>query len=133
MTPYPHNITERARELRRRQTSAEELLWQHLRRHRIGKYIVDFYCAELNLVVELEGDIHKKSLQREYDKRRFDEFEILGLSVFRVRNEDVFENIEEVLNRILTLSLAPSPTCGRGMSRSDKERVREQDRQFKSK
>ncbi len=144
MTSYPHNITERARQLRQRQTSAEQLLWQRLRRHqlrglkfkrqhRIGKYIVDFYCAELDLVVELEGAIHEKPLQREYDKNRFDDFEIRGLSVLRIRNEQVFESIEEVLNRIVTLSLAPSPTCGRGMSRSDKERVSEQDQESKSK
>jgi len=137
MTPYPHNITERARQLRKNQTSAEELLWSRLRRHqlrglkfkrqhRIGRYIVDFYCGELNLVVELEGAIHEKPLQREYDKKRFEEFEILGLNVVRVKNKEVLENIEEVLNRILTLSLAPSPTSGRGMSRSDRERVPEQ-------
>ena len=120
MTPYPHNIIERARQLRQRHTSAEELLWQRLRRHqlkglkfkrqhRIGKYIIDFYCAELDLVVELQGAIHEKPLQREYDKRRFNEFEIRGLSVIRIRNEEVFENVNGVLNRILTLSLAPSP------------------------
>jgi very-short-patch-repair endonuclease len=95
-------------------------LWQRLRRHQlkglkfkrqhqIGKYIVDFYCGELNLVMELEGAIHEKPLGREYDKKRFDEFKIRGLNVLRIRNEEVFEKIEEVLNRISTLSLGPSP------------------------
>jgi very-short-patch-repair endonuclease len=69
MKHYPHYIIEVARELRQRATLAEKLLWKELRDHKlaglkfrrqhpIGRYIVDFYCAKLRLVVELEGGVH---------------------------------------------------------------------------
>ena len=71
------------------------------RQHHIGRYIADFYCAELKLVIELEGKIHEKTNQHEYDQVRVEELRAHGLQVFRVKNEEVLNEIENVLEKIL--------------------------------
>lgn len=121
----PARIKERARRLRREATSAEKRLWEYLRdrrlaglkfrrQHPIGNFIVDFYCHELRLVVELEGSIHDKPEQAEYDAGRFRWLEAQGYTILRFRNEEVFEDLEGVLGRILSPHpRAPSPS-GRG-------------------
>ena len=97
MKRYPHYIIEVARELRKKSTPAERLLWEQLRNHRlnglkfrrqhhVGRYVVDFYCAELWLVVELEGGVHNTKDQKEYDKHRFDFLEANDLHILRIRN-----------------------------------------------
>ena len=112
MIKYPHEIIEIARELRLRQTTAEELLWYRLRRHQldglkfkrqhhIGNFIVDFYCGELKLVIEVEGGVHQIPEQITRDNIRFEELEGRGLMILRIKNEEVIENIENVLSKIL--------------------------------
>ncbi len=107
-----HRLTLIARTLRKRMTPAEKLLWarvrnrrldgwKFLRQHPIGSYIVDFYCHEARLVVELEGEIHKAPAQREYDNLRFEEMRLLGVRILRVQNEDVMHKMEDVLRMIL--------------------------------
>jgi len=99
----------RARELRHEQTPSEARLWQALRNRAaaglkfrrqvpFGSYIVDFYCAEAKLVVEVDGDVHES--QVEYDGERTRWLESIGLKVMRVRNEDVMFRIEAVLDEI---------------------------------
>ena len=111
---YPRYIIEVARNLRKRSTPAEKILWSYLR-HRnlanlkfmrqfpIGRYVVDFYCDKLKLIVELEGEVHQLKEQVEYDKIRFEEFGSLGLNVFRFRNDEIFLDIEQVLRKIVDL------------------------------
>ncbi len=114
MRPYSHYLTDLARQLRRRSTEAEEILWRRLRRHqlnglhfarqhRFGRYIVDFYCGELKLVIEVEGRIHEKADQREYDDARFSDLSSRGLRILRIKNEDVLEDVEKVLQKVLDL------------------------------
>ena len=121
MKPYPHYIVDIAKRLRQSQTSAEKILWDRLlrhqlnglkfkRQHRIGRYIADFFCGELRLIVEVEGRIHEKKEQIEYDKERFAEFEVRGYQVFRAKNEEVIEGIEDVLRKILKVKDAKEPS-----------------------
>jgi len=102
-------IEQMARQLRKKMTRAELILWKHLRRkqldglkfraqHPLGRFIVDFYCASSRLIVELDGDIHDQQIER--DKERTGHFITYGYRVIRFRNEDVFENIEGVLATI---------------------------------
>ena len=111
-------IQRRARELRKRMTSSEKILWNALRgksfsgykfrrQHPIKKFIVDFYCHELKLVIELDGSVHDIKDQAEYDLGRTFELEEFGLKVIRFRNEEVLDRLEEVLNRI-SKYLAPT-------------------------
>lgn len=97
-----------ARQLRRRQTSAEELLWQQLRGSRLGvkfrrqvplgPYTVDFLCVSAKLVVEVDGAQHKA--EQDYDERRTRELETQGLKVIRFTNQQVRERLDDVLAAI---------------------------------
>ncbi len=101
----------RARELRREMTPAERKLWQHIRnrqvagahfrkQHAVGTYIVDFYCAQAKLVIEVDGDSHAE--QAEYDGQRTQWLnEQKDYRVLRFTNEEVQRNFEGVLDKIL--------------------------------
>ena len=118
--PYPHYIIDVARKLRRNATPAEELLWKHLRNRRLhglkfvrqhpfNRYIVDFYCAELKLIIEIEGGIHQMPDQVEYDRNRFEELGLRGLRILRFSNEEVLCNTKEVLDKINRLKSDHGP------------------------
>jgi very-short-patch-repair endonuclease len=98
------------KELRKSMTAAEAVLWKSLkcrqilgRRFRrqvsIGRYIVDFYCPECGLVIELDGDAHFSMTRDEYEMERTRYLEEQGLKVIRFENNEVYE-IEAVLERI---------------------------------
>ena len=102
-------------------TPAEKKLWDYLkgkslsgfkfrRQHPIKKFIVDFYCHELKLVIELDGSIHDQPDQAEHDLGRKFELEEFGLKVIRFRNEEVFDLTEEVLDRISRFLAPPRPS-----------------------
>ncbi len=105
-------IQRRARELRQRMTDAERKLWEALRRdqlgelrfrrqHPMGPYIFDFFCYELNLVVEVDGAIHTDLLQQENDQERDDHCRAHGLTVLRFTNEQILHDLDRVLQTIL--------------------------------
>jgi len=97
--------------LRANMPKPEEVLWQRIRRkqlgvkfrrqHGIGRYIVDFYCPELNLVIEIDGDSHFSTEGKEKDTIRVAFMEALGIEVLRFTNEEVMNQTESVLERIM--------------------------------
>ena len=102
---------EYARELRLRTTEAEQKLWSLLRnrqlngkkfrrQHAIANYVVDFYCNECKLAIELDGNFHTKAGAKEYDKSRTALLKELGITVLRFWNEEVIKNPENVLKKI---------------------------------
>lgn len=117
--PFHHNAKqgtkEFAKELRQRQTSAEELFWKMVRnrsmlnlkirrQHPIGKYIADFYCHELLLVIEIDGSIHDLEEVKQKDIKREAFLKAEGLRVMRFTNDDVFSNphlIEEEIAKLI--------------------------------
>jgi very-short-patch-repair endonuclease len=101
----------RARELRREMTPAERLLWKLLRNRRlrgwkfrrqtaISIYIADFYCHELKLIIELDGDVHSTRSQIAHDDNRDFYLKDLGIVVLRFPNRQVFDQPDKVLDRI---------------------------------
>ncbi|WP_343595252.1 endonuclease domain-containing protein [Acinetobacter sp.] len=97
-----------AKTMRSNATDAESLMWQLLRakrfmnlkfrrQHVIAPYIVDFYCHEIGLVIELDGSQHGTDDGRAYDAERTKFLEALGLKVVRYWNNDVLRNTESVL------------------------------------
>ncbi len=101
-----------ARTLRRQATRAEQIIWQHLRARQmngrkwrrqepIGPYIVDFFCAELKLVVEVDGDVHAGREDR--DAARQAALESVGLKLVRFTNNDVIETLDGVLTVLWNL------------------------------
>lgn len=98
-----------AREMRKEPTDAENILWQELRGHKlnrlkfrrqhsIGRFVVDFYCREKKLIIEVDGEIH--DYQKEYDSIRQEFLEELGYAVLRFENAEIINNIEKVLEMI---------------------------------
>jgi len=107
---------ERAKEMRREMMPAEEVLWQRLRRSRLGAhfrrqqiiagFIVDFYSHSARLVIELDGRIHEVREQRQEDARREKIMREMDLRIVRFKNEDVTADLERVLRYIRGL-IAP--------------------------
>lgn len=96
--------------MRREPTKAEKLLWSKLRnrqlggykfrrQHPIGNYIADFYCAEVRLIVEVDGEIH--AFQEAYDRERTEWLEERGYKVLRFINLHVLQHTSGVLEAIL--------------------------------
>lgn len=109
----------RARELRRAMTPAEKKLWQRIRyrqlrgaqfrkQHAVGTYILDFFCAKAKLVVEVDGDTHAE--QVEYDAERTQWLnEQKQYRVIRFGNNEILQNIDGVLEKILEMLKEPVP------------------------
>ncbi len=102
----------RARGLRRAQTSAESRLWARLRSRRlkgfkfvrqvpIGPYFGDFVCRDENFVVEVDGATHSSAAEISMDIRRTAYLASAGYHILRVTNAEVFGGIEDVLETIL--------------------------------
>lgn len=70
------------------------------RQHYIKSYIVDFYCTEKTLSIELDGGIHLNKEQQEYDQFRTKVLTELGVTELRFTNEEIIENITAVINKI---------------------------------
>lgn len=112
-------VKKEARHLRREQTEAERILWARLRNRQllgwkfrrqypIGNYIVDFYCPELGLVIELDGGQHAS--RTDEDKKRTELLTGQGYQVLRFWNNEVLRDTNGVLEVILeALKETPSP------------------------
>jgi very-short-patch-repair endonuclease len=104
--PYNKNLTALARENRKHPTVAESKLWYQLlrmqnlsaykftRQKPIANFIADFYCAELHLIIEIDGDSHAESVT--YDAVRTKALNSLGVTVVRYTNDDILNNLQGV-------------------------------------
>jgi len=106
----PH-IFEKAKALRNNMTNSELTLWEKLKgkqmfglrfrpQHPIDIFIADFYCHPLQLVIEVDGGIHKSKEQTEYDIGREGELENWGIKVIRFTNGEIENEIKSVLETI---------------------------------
>jgi very-short-patch-repair endonuclease len=124
---YPP-VLQRAREMRHPQTPAEATLWRAIRsrnlgykfrrQHPIDRFVIDFYCAQAKLCIEIDGDSHFEPGQEEYDAARTIVLEELGYKVMRFTNHDVRYNLHAVVDEIIkvieSILNAPSPFQGEG-------------------
>jgi very-short-patch-repair endonuclease len=124
-------IIRRAKELRSRMTLSEVRLWNKLRnrqcgaykfrrQHPIERFIADFYCHEVRVVIELDGAVHNSSESKEYDDNRTAELEKWDIAVLRFSNNEVYENLETVTSRIKEFCdkreiLPPQPLLKEGL------------------
>jgi very-short-patch-repair endonuclease len=99
----------RSRELRKEQAPAEEILWRRLRnraldgikfrrQHVVGRFILDFFAPEYGVAIELDGESHGRT--QEEDRARDEELAALDVTVIRVWNSMVFEDLECLLENI---------------------------------
>ncbi len=120
MLSYDAKLKGRSRQLRRNMTDAEIILWskirmkqlngyQFFRQKPIGRYIADFFCMKVKLVIEIDGGQHFLTDIVEYDESRDKYLESLGLTVLRFTNTEIKENIEGVIDVILENLKAKSP------------------------
>ena len=116
--PYNPKLTDRAKELRKNMTKEEKKLWYNflsktdyrfLRQRPIDNYIVDFYCAEYRLVIEIDGSHHYTEDGFKYDSVRSEILSGYDIKVIRFTNQDINNNFNGVCQRIndeLPLSFA---------------------------
>ena len=113
-------LTERARELRQSETFAEEIAWNLLRDRKafglkfrrqqpLGGYIVDFYCHELRLVVELDGEVHSQPSRVKRDARRKAALQRLGYRVLCFPNGMVLRDPDAFLEKVGQCIPSPGP------------------------
>ena len=103
--------TARRKALRRSLSKAEAVIWLHLsrkqmngfkfrRQYSVNQYVIDFYCPELKLAIEIDGDSHYGYLSEKYDNERQKYIESFGIHFMRFTNDDVCNNIDGVLQMI---------------------------------
>jgi very-short-patch-repair endonuclease len=104
-----------ARRMRREMTLAEMMIWKKLRdrnlfntkfrrQHPVNIFIVDFYCHEYKLAIEIDGEVHQIEEIHEYDLNRSAELEKFGINVIRFTNDQVLNNIDIVILKIQELT-----------------------------
>ena len=102
---------EKRKKLRNNLTRAEAILWRKIRNRQmlgvkfrrqfgIGSYVVDFYCTELKLIIEVDGATHYTDEEKEYDKRREAEIEQLDIKFLRFTNPEIYDDLYNVLEMI---------------------------------
>ncbi|MDP2982435.1 MAG: DUF559 domain-containing protein [Candidatus Latescibacter sp.] len=107
----PRYVIEIARKLRLEMTEAETLIWSHINnkqidgfrfrnQHPIGRYIADFYCHDLKLIIEIDGGIHNEC--KEYDGNRDGYLQAGGYTILLFTNNQVTSEIDSVLETIRT-------------------------------
>jgi len=121
MTQFFNKSTEKAkrRQLRNESPTAELRIWSSLRRknisgyrfrrqYSVGPYVLDFYCPALKLAVEIDGDSHFIGDAVEDDKRRQSFIESFGIHFLRFTNQEVYDNLNGVLETINNVALSDS-------------------------
>ena len=102
--PYNQELTQRARELRKNPTDAEQKFWKDIlreceykfiRQKPLHGFIADFYCQKLLLAIEVDGGIHTQNTGRDKERDLILETQ-LSIKIIRYTNEDVLENTERV-------------------------------------
>src|SRR5690349_21453871 len=111
MPKSPDPVVQRARGNRAEMTSAEDRLWSLLRnrrlghkfrrQHPIGRYVIDFACPAIHLVIEVDGASHEAPDQRAFDAARTDYLHMNGWRVMRIPNVDVLQSLGHVEAAIL--------------------------------
>ena len=110
---------ELAREMRQEPTAAEEALWQRIRgrkvgglkfrrQHAVDRLILDFYCVEKGIALEIDGGIH--NAQRQHDTLHQQFLEDRGIRVLRFTNDEVLNHIDDVPTTIATEATNPAST-----------------------
>ena len=108
--PYTRDARRYAKELRNNRTKTELKIWDLLRKKQLGvefhrqvpmlHYVVDFYCHEIMLAIEIDGLYHSQIAQQFYDSERQDMLEQKGVSFLRFSNEQIQNNMKDVLLEI---------------------------------
>jgi very-short-patch-repair endonuclease len=112
----PWRTIERARELRKQMSLPERMLWKALRgkqtgyrfrrQHPAGPYVLDFYCHELNLCLEVDGESHDFRVR--HDERRDHWLELQGVRTLRIAARDILADTDTAVRYVIEMAQAPS-------------------------
>ena len=102
---------EKRRKLRQNQTNAEELVWRYLRnqqmlgykfkrQYSVDHFVLDFYCPELKLAIEVDGESHNNLEQQEYDIQRQKYLESFNIKFVRIKDEELLGNPNQAFTKI---------------------------------
>ena len=101
---------EKRRSLRKNMTYCEKIVWSNLRKRQLGyrflrqysvdHFVIDFYCPEIKLAIEVDGESHNNPEQREYDIKRQKYLEEFNIKFVRIKDEDLLGNPNEAFNKI---------------------------------
>jgi len=123
---YLDQLTWAARKNREKETESEKKLWNEvLRRKKLGvkftrqkpinRFIVDFYCSELSLVVEVDGGYN--NVQKDNDRLRDEFLKKCGITTVRVSDKEVVNDIDKVRKKLKEFVINPCPVKGKGRDR----------------
>lgn len=101
----------RRKDLRKKSTRAEKILWEYLRNRKLAGYkfkrqysvdafIIDFYCPKVKLGIEVDGEVHFTDEAKEYDENRSGFLSDFGIEIIRFCNDEIYNTIKVVLNTI---------------------------------
>lgn len=122
----PRSVVSHAKDMRTAPTEAEEKLWNlvrsraidglYFRRQRpVGRFIIDFYCEQLRLGIELDGSVHHSDEEQEYDRCRDEELEARGVHILRFSNEVALKSPQMIVSAIRNAAKnIPPPPLGGG-------------------
>lgn len=110
--------TQTRRRLRRNETSAEQCFWEAVRnrrfdgcrfrrQHSLGRFVVDFYCPELHLAIEIDGAIHQ--YQQIEDAARSEYLQAAGISIVRFTNDEILRHLDVTLERLRAVVATLTP------------------------
>ena len=119
--PYNPNLREKAKELRKAGNLCEVLIWKQLRSKNfrgydfdrqkiIGNYIVDFYCVDCGVIIEIDGSSHDDKFEYDHIRNKF--FESLGLKVIHISNKDVLNQLNNVIRYLYDHPALRAPLHG---------------------
>ncbi len=119
MTNSTHETPATARELRRTMSLPEVLVWRALRarpdglkfrrQHPVGRYVLDFYCREAGLAIEIDGEAHDRGDRPDRDTRRDAALQSKGISTLRIAARDVLGDLDAVIRHIVAEAGARTP------------------------
>ena len=131
-SPLPDELLKSCRQLRSSGSDAEKRLWSCLRnrqllgfkfrrQHPVGRFIVDFYCHEARVAIEMDGGQHAEEYQSAYDARRTELLQVKGIKVIRFWNNEVLQNLEGLLETIAATLNPLTPTLSQRAREHDQE------------
>jgi very-short-patch-repair endonuclease len=108
-------MKERRQLLRRNMPKSETILWSKIRmkqiggcrfrrQYSVGAYVLDFYCPDLRLAIEIDGESHDKPTAKEYDQEREEQIKQLGITIIRFTNSQIETKLEDVVQYIRDIS-----------------------------
>jgi very-short-patch-repair endonuclease len=112
----PPDVFHKAKQLRIYETEAENILWSKLcdnqvlnlhfrRQHPINRFIADFYCVKLKLVIEVDGSIHDLPENKAYDIIRSEILNSFGITVLRFSNEQIIYEVDDAIKKIKEVAI----------------------------